>query len=150
MKKKIDKQITAVASVVFVAVLGSVFVNIGMEWFSKLIKPSQWIPNFVIPIVWTAIYLIASIYLIKNIENLNKTQIWLFVINGILNILWCLIFFTLNMLLLGEIVIIINLIFGYFLLNKLNLKDWLSKLLFIYPIWLSLATTLNTCLWILN
>lgn len=150
MKKKINKQIIAVASVVFVAVLGSVFVNIGMEWFSNIMKPSQWIPNFVIPIVWTAIYLITSIYLIKNIENLNKTQIWLFVINGILNILWCLIFFTLNKLLLGEIVIIINLIFGYLLLNKLNLKDWLSKLLFIYPIWLSLASALNTCLWILN
>lgn len=150
MDKKINKQIIAVASVVVVAILGSIFVNIGMDWFGELTKPSQWIPNFVIPIVWTVIYLVASIYLIKNIETLTKTQIWLFIVNGVLNVLWCLMFFTLKLLFLGEIIIIINLIFGYLLLNNLNPKNWLAKLFYIYPIWLSLATALNTCLWILN
>ena len=46
--------------VLIVAVLGSVFVNIGSVWFSSLNTPSEWVPNFLIPIVWTIIYLISA------------------------------------------------------------------------------------------
>ena len=46
------------AFILVVAVLGSIFVNLGMEWFNELFKPKEWIPNFVIPIVWTIIYVL--------------------------------------------------------------------------------------------
>ena len=77
---------------------GSVFVNIGMNWFNSLNKPQQWIPDFVIPVVWTVIYLLFFIILSKlfNKNKLKKPTIILLVINGIINVLWCLIFFTLN------------------------------------------------------
>ena len=38
-------------SIFFVAGIGSIFVNLGMEWFNTLLKPNEWIPNFVIPIM---------------------------------------------------------------------------------------------------
>ena len=50
-------------SIIIVAILGSIFVNLGMDWFNSLEKPSEWIPNIVIPIVWTIIYLTFSIIL---------------------------------------------------------------------------------------
>lgn len=153
MGKTTKYQIISTISIVLVAVLGSVFVNIGMEWFNSLAKPSQWIPNIIIPIVWSVIYLLAiicNIILIKQ-EKINKTLLTRLILNGIINILWCLVFFTLNLTFIGLITIIINLILGWFLwINLQKTENLLAKILIIYPIWLSIATTLNLALWILN
>lgn len=143
----------AVVGVIIVAGLGSVFVNLGMDWFNGLIKPSQWIPNVLIPIVWTIVYILSAIILWILIKN-NNMSIFLsilFVTNGVLNILWCLIFFTLHLTLLGNIVIIINLILGWRLIVELfKYRSIIYNLLIIYPVWLNIATSLNLCLWILN
>lgn len=153
MSKTLKYQILAVVSVIIVAVLGSIFVNIGMDWFNLLNKPIQWIPNIVIPIVWTIVYLLAIIILCVLIKNnqLSKKLLVYFVINGILNVLWCLIFFALQLTLLGNIVIILNLIAGWLLwINLFKSNNLQGYIMLIYPIWLSIATTLNLCLWILN
>lgn len=143
----------SIVPVVIVASLGSLFVNLGLDWFDKLNKPTEWIPNFVIPIVWTIIYSITAIGLFRILgrEKLEKETVILFIINGILNILWCLIFFTLRAKFFGLITIIINLIFSILLLKNLK-KNFLSfyYALSIYPIWLSIATSLNLAIWIMN
>ena len=145
--------IISISAVVVVAVLGTVFVNLGMDWFNSLNKPSQWIPNFVIPIVWSIIYLSAGLVLFlwhNNGDIPLKTSI-LFIINGILNVLWCLVFFTLRLTFLGNIAIIINLIFAYVLLVDIFKQNKLyGYMLALYPAWLSLATSLNTAIWILK
>ena len=153
MKNNIKRIISVVAPIVVVAVLGSIFVNLGMDWFNELAKPSQWIPNWIIPVVWTIIYITFAVVLLvwsRKVEISKSTKI-LLIANGILNILWCLVFFTLKQTFLGNIVIILNLIAGIALwvnifLQKKNYAYWIS----IYPIWLSLASTLNLALWILN
>lgn len=150
---KNSKIAISIISVIVVAVLGSVFVNIGMDWFNELYKPSQWISNIVIPIMWTIIYIIAGIilYLWFKRGDVPKTTLTLFIINGILNVLWCLTFFTLNLTFIGNIVIVLNLIAGILLWMSVNRYEKIySYYLSIYPIWLSLATTLNLALWILN
>lgn len=139
--------------VLIVAGLGSLFVNLGMEWFNGLTTPTQWIPNIIIPIVWTVIYITASIiiFIWVSKENMPVSTIVLFVINGIFNVLWCLVFFTLHQTFLGLIVIILNLILGYWLIFDINkTKPIFAKILLIYSTWLSIATTLNLALWILN
>lgn len=139
--------------VVIVAILGSLFVNLGMNWFSSLTKPIQWIPNFVIPIVWTVIYILAGVILFLLLINgrFNKKLMVLFIINGVLNILWCLLFFTLELTFLGLIAIILNAIFAYYLVIELNREgEFYFYLLGIYPVWLSVATCLNLAIWILN
>lgn len=139
--------------IVIVAILGSLFVNLGMDWFSSLIKPIQWIPNFVIPIVWTVIYILAGVILFLLLRNgrFDKKLMALFIINGVLNILWCLLFFTLELTFLGLIAIILNAIFAYYLVIELNRKGELYfYVLSIYPVWLSVATCLNLAIWILN
>ncbi len=139
--------------IIVVAVLGSIFVNLGMDWFDSLTKPSEWVPNFVIPIIWTVIYLlfaIVFIFLYKK-EVVNTKIIVLGILNAVFNVLWCLVFFTLNQLLLGEIVIIINVVLGALLVAELTKTQlWYTFLLWVYPIWLSIATLLNTAVWILN
>lgn len=144
---------SVVAPIVIVAVLGSIFVNLGMDWFNSLNKPSQWIPNWVIPVVWSIIYVTFAVILLRwaNKEEIPKSTKVLLIGNGILNILWCLAFFTLNLTFIGNIVIVLNLIAGIALwVNIFIQKPIYSYWLSIYPIWLSIATTLNLALWILN
>jgi len=152
-KQKISIYLKTLIPIIIVAILGTIFVNIGLEWFNSLIKPSQWIPNFIIPIVWTIIYLTFSIILIslQNKTMLDKTTVILLIINGILNILWCLIFFTLKQTFLGNIIIILNLIAGFLLVfDILKYNKLYFYILLIYPTWLSIATSLNLAMWILN
>lgn len=153
MKNTVLRIIGVVAPIVLVAVLGSIFVNLGMDWFNGLDKPSQWIPNWVIPVVWTIIYISFAVVLLKwtSKESLPKSTIVLLVLNGILNILWCLVFFTLKLTFVANIVIVLNLIAGIALwVNVFIQKPLYSYWLAIYPIWLSIATTLNLAMWILN
>lgn len=153
MKNKTLTIILSIGAVVLVAVMGSIFVNLGMDWFDSLIKPSEWVPNIVIPIVWTIIYTAFSIYLYFAIKNdrLDKEIIALLIVNGVLNVVWCFVFFTLNSLLWGLIAIVLNLIAGCVLLIRMHKKDmFFSYVLTIYPLWLSIATCLNLACWILN
>ena len=152
-KNQVIKIVISFAVILFVAVLGSIFVGIGMGWFNNLTKPSQWIPNIVIPIVWTIIYSLFEIVNFLWIKNdfIPKNILILMIINAFLNVLWCLVFFALKLTFIGNIVIILNLILGFVLLiNIFNQNKLYGYILSIYPIWLSIATTLNISLWILN
>lgn len=152
-KKQIFEIIVVILSILIVAILGSLFVNLGMGWFASLDKPMQWIPNIVIPIVWTIIYItfgvMLSLWIIKS-GIPTRVIVWL-IINGVLNVLWSLTFFTLHLTLLGNIVIILNLIASIVLFFNIYKHERVYAIITsIYPIWLSLATTLNLAMWILN
>lgn len=152
-KNQIIATIISTVSIVIVAGLGSLFVNLGMEWFNQLEKPSQWIANIIIPIVWTIIYLSFAIINFLWIKKSGiPKKVWiLMIINGTLNVVWCLLFFTLKLTFIGNIAIIINLIAGILLWIAIwNEEKIYSYILTLYPIWLAIATTLNTALWILN
>lgn len=139
--------------VIIVAGLGSLFVALGTEWFGGVVKPSQWIPDFIIPIVWTVIYLLTAIVLFLWQRNgcIPKSVVILFVLNGVLNVLWCLLSFTLNLTFVGLIAIVLNLIWGYYLILKIRKENlFYFSLMFVYPVWLSIATCLNLAIWILN
>lgn len=147
------KIVLIIFSIITVAILGSVFVNLGMDWFNELTKPMQWIPNIIIPIVWTIIYLVFGIVfsIWVSRKNLPRSVLFWLIVNGVLNVLWCLIFFALNLTFVGNIVIIVNLIAGIILFKEIYKANRLYAIITsIYPIWLSLATSLNTALWILN
>ena len=152
-KEKITKYGIPILSVILVALLGSIFTNMGLDWYDTLNKPSEWISSFVIPIVWSIVYTLFAIYLLclVNKDKLERKQFVLLVINGFLNVLWCLVYFTLKCLLAGQIVIVINLIFSILLIKEVykTNKTW-GYVLGIYPTWLCIATCLNLAIWILN
>lgn len=139
--------------VILVAGLGTLFVNLGFDWFAVLNKPQEWVPDFVIPIAWTIIYTISAfvIYDLISKNLISKSLTSLFAINGALNVLWCLLFFTLNLKFVGLVAIILNLIAAILLANALyKTKPKYFYWLLVYPCWLSIATTLNLAIWILN
>ena len=73
------------------------------------------------------------------------------IINGALNILWCLLFFTFKMTFLGLIVIILNAVMSILLVLEIEKKNKkFGMILSIYPIWMLIATALNLATWILN
>lgn len=152
-KENIIKYGNPILMVAIVVLLGSIFTNMGLDWLKSLNKPNEWLKDYVIPIIWGIIYSLFIIFLIyiTNKEELNKPLKYLLYINGLLNIVWCLTFFTLNSILLGLILIILNLISSILLIKeifKIN-KKW-GYVLLLYPSWLSIATCLNLSIWILN
>ena len=152
-RNQTKKIIISFAVIILVAALGSIFVNLGMDWFNTLNKPTEWVQNIVIPIVWTVIYISFAVinFIWLKREDIPTSTVILMLINAVLNVLWCLTFFTLKQLLIGNIVIVLNLIAGFVLIvNIFKSKKSYAYILSIYPIWLSIATTLNLTLWILN
>ena len=152
-RKQTTKIIISFGVIIAVAVLGSIFVSLGMDWFNALKKPTQWVPNVVIPIVWTVIYVTFAVinFIWLKREDIPTSTVVLMLINAVLNVLWCLTFFTLKLLFIGNIVIVLNLIAGFLLVVDIfKHKKLFGYILSIYPIWLSIATTLNLALWILN
>lgn len=152
-KTQTKKIIISFVVIILVAVLGGIFVMLGMDWFNGLTKSSQWVPNIVIPIVWTIVYIAFAVinFLWFRHDDIPTYTVKLMLINGALNVLWCLTFFTLKLLLIGNIVILLNLIAGFVLIvNIFKYRKLYGYILSIYPIWLSIATTLNLALWILN
>ncbi len=148
----VKKFFQSFGAVILVALLGSVFVFPGRDWFSELAKPGQWINSIIIPIVWTVIYSIASVVLFNwSDTGVPKSVAVLFIINGVLNVVWCLLFFTLRLTFVGLIAIISNLVAAVLLLAEIKrYEEKYFYSLLIYPIWLSIATALNIALWILN
>ena len=152
-RKRVLDYVKVILPIALVAILGAIFVNIGMEWFEGLSKPTQWIPSFVIPIVWSVIYTAFSVVLVLWLKE-NRIPLLTFillVVNGVLNVLWCLVFFTFELTFLGNIIIVLNLIAGFWLVVEIARSNKFYALaVLIYPVWLAFATTLNLAMWILN
>ena len=153
LKSKIISYVIILISISVIAGIGSLFVNLGMDWYMTLDKPSQFVPNFLIPIVWTVIYVVFAAvlcFMVGNV-NYNTKTIILLTISGVLNVVWCLLFFALNLTFWGVISIILLLMSSYLvILDLLKYNKVYIYFTIIYPMWVSIATTLNLSLWILN
>jgi len=100
------------------------------------------------------IYIIFAVVLCNWVSTkgyIPTKTIVLLIINGVLNILWCLIFFTLKQTFGGLVSIILLLISAYISVDNIYKENKVyGYLTALYPIWASIATTLNIALWILN
>ena len=133
--------------------LSSFFTNGDSSWYANLNKPSEYMPAIIFPIMWSVIYaLIAiSIFILLQKKKMDKCLISLYIVNGLMQILWCFVYFTMQSLLGGVIVIIVTLIFSILLwVNVFNKDKASGYVLALYPLWLALATALNMATWILN
>lgn len=152
-KQKILNISLIIVGILLVALIGSIFVNLGLNWYAQLNVPSQWILGIIIPIMWTIIYIVFATILIDWVvkTSIPKDVVTLLIINGILNLLWCLLFFTLHLTFVGSITIILNLVVAIVLIVRIfKYNEVYAFVASIYPIWVAIATTLNLCIWILN
>lgn len=145
--------IMAIVSVAAVASIATIFTNRNSEWFNALIKPTFYPPVAVFPIVWALIYL-SFMFIIFWLLNKNQMTIpilILLILNGVFNILWCLVFFTLHSIIAGVVVIILNLgvavLLSVYLFKQNRLLGWISLF---YVLWLAFATLLNIIILFLN
>ena len=151
-KQKLLNLLWAFLSVAVVALIANLFSERNSEWYNNLAKASEWPPAFLFPIMWSIIYFLVglSIYFMLNSGKMNKKMTILLVINGIVNILWCLLFFTLESTIGGLIMILFNLVASILLVREIDKDKPLGYFLTIYPLWVSFATMLNLAVWILN
>ena len=130
------------AAVLVTASLASYFTFQGLKLpkYMNSEKPSWFPPTFLFGLVWTAIYILYVYSWYKAPQSLN----WLFILNMVLNALWCFLFFAsgkweyaLIALLALDIVLLLQIVLFY------NYDVLASTLLVPYFIWSCFATFLN-------
>lgn len=143
---------------ILVAYVGSAVTSISIQsgWYDLLNKPAWTPPGSVIGIVWTIIFLLATISALIFWNQKQKPKhfgaiIWIFIANAILNVLWTVIFFYFHIL---EVAIIeaalldITTIALIVFLWPISKKA--SVLLIPYAGWVAFATYLNYVIYTLN
>jgi len=122
------------------------------DWYINLNQAPWSPPGWVFGAAWTTIMICFSIYMAYLFKFFKDTKlIALFGIQFVLNVIWNYIFFNQHLMGLGLIVIIsLTIIVGTFLMNynkKLKLKN---LLVLPYFLWLLIATSLNTYIYLYN
>ena len=125
-------------------------------WYASLDKPPFNPPNWIFGPVWTTLYTLMGIaaFLVwrKGIRNREvKIALGIFVVQLVLNTLWSVIFFGLNSL-AGGLVVIVVLWIAILLsiITFYRISKVAGVLLIPYILWVSFATILNFSLWQLN
>lgn len=121
--------------------------------YQELNKPFLSPPGYVFPIVWTVLYTLmgVSLYLISEESGDKKKSYIIYIVQLILNSLWTLFYFGLDMklfsffLLVGLIISVIIMILEFRKLNKTS-----AYLQIPYLIWLIFAGYLNLSTYLLN
>ena len=134
--------------------IGSWLMNNGpmTDWYISLNQAPWSPPGWVFGVAWTTIMICFSIYMAYLFKFFKDTKLMvLFGIQFVLNVIWNYIFFNQHLMGLGLVVIIsLTIIVGAFLISynkKLKIK---SLLVLPYFLWLLIATSLNTYIYLYN
>lgn len=155
MKIKLNYFVIPIITI-FTALSGSLLTSGGMGWYKTINLPEIAPAGSFIGSVWTIIFILSAwsviIFWNKREDNKNtKIIITLFIVNALLNIFWCFLFFGVH--LIGWSII------EMILLNLVNLsliillwKKYLFSAMLLTPyfIWVSFATYLAYSIWKLN
>lgn len=147
--------------VILVALIGGAFTSNGMEWLNtELFKPKFMPPSWAFGVAWNIIFLCVAISVIvawkkmKGKINMAKgayTVIYLLVLNALLNVGWCYMFFEAHLLLPSLIEMAVLQVTNILLMIFLWKFSKISSLLFLpYVLWLFAAFYLNYMYVVLN
>ena len=121
--------------------------------YQELNKPFLSPPGYVFPIVWTVLYTLMgiSLYLVSEESGDKKKSYIIYIVQLILNSLWTLFYFGLDMKLFAFI-ILIGLIISVIIMNLefIKLNKTAAYLQIPYLIWLIFAGYLNLSTYLLN
>ncbi len=153
MKKKlIDSIMISVLATLLTAGIAMLFVDTKSQWYLSLEQPSFQPPPWVFGVVWSILYILYGVTLtLAQINGADSKTYGLFLLQSVLNIGWCLFYFTCHMLYTGLIIIILYLVVTYLTTRKLYGYSKLGAYLFIpQGIWLIIALILNYSTILLN
>ncbi len=136
------------------AVLGSLFVRGGMEWYQTLSHPPFTPPNALFGIAWSVLYVLLGISAFLLVGNRWKERAKLtalLFIQLILNAMWTPVFFGLNHL-SGALVVVIVMLVQALWLAACAWKQSKAAVWLMVPYlgWLCFATYLTAAHWALN
>ena len=100
------------------------------------------VDGWVFPIVWSILYILMGIssYIVRN----NKELLSIYKVNLVINLLWPIIFFTLNFKVFGFFwILLLILVVGYMMYKFYNKNKISAYLLIPYLLWLIFASILN-------
>ena len=100
------------------------------------------VDGWVFPIVWSILYILMgmSSYIVRN----NKELMSIYKVNLVINLLWPIIFFTLNFKVFGFFwILLLILVVGYMMYKFYNKNKISAYLLIPYLLWLIFASILN-------
>lgn len=156
MKIKINYIIIPIITIL-VSLLGGFFTSQGISsgWYDSLNRPEFTPPGSLIGMVWTFIYILATISALI-IWNGKRNKyflliIFLFILNALLNAFWSFFFFFLGMIgfsILESLFLLLSIFFLIILIWPLS--KIASILLMPYAAWVSFATYLMYVIWLLN
>lgn len=155
-KIKIKQLILAVALPLAIGGLAAFLTKDSMCIFNAVRKPPLAPPDWLFPVVWTALYILMGVasYLVytSDASSPRKDRALSFYAIGLgVNFLWPIIFFNLQMylaaflvLILLWLLIVICIVLFYYIL------DTAGKLLIPYLLWVSFAGYLNLGIYLMN
>ena len=122
------------------------------DWYDDLNKPSWTPPNFLFPLAWTTLYLcMAYAGALVAISAENGLALALWSLQIALNTLWTPVFFGLQRIKAGMVVLVLLWIAVAASMIALWQVDWVAGALFVpYLAWVSTAAALNYSVMRLN
>jgi tryptophan-rich sensory protein len=148
--------VLAIVACELVGASGSLFTVVGLDtWYPSLVRPALAPPNWVFGPVWTVLFALLGIavWLVWRRPPDSQTRLALGVFAGqfVVNVAWSAVFFGLQSLLGGLLVIAV-------LWGAIALTMWAfsrvdrtaAALLVPYLLWVSFAAYLNYSFWVVN
>lgn len=153
LKKKIwDSILISVLVTLVTAGLALLFTDTESAWYISLNKPSFQPPGWVFGVVWSIVYTLYAVSLtFAQLKDVPKKTYILYALQALLNVLWCLFFFTLHMPYTSLVIILAYLVVTYLTIrNTYSYSKIASLVLIPQGIWLIIATVLNYMIILLN
>ena len=148
MKEK-GKQIFLFFIPLLVGIISSFFVD--KNFYHSIHVPSLAPPPIVFPIVWTILYLLMGIILLRIYKTNKKDQLFIFILQLFLNFLWVVLFFQAKWFFVSFLLLILLDTIVLYLTLLIKKTDQLSfYLLLPYMFWLYFASYLNWAIFLLN
>jgi len=145
-RKKTMRIALAIAFTMAYPALSWYFSSTAMEWYKTLELPAFMPPAVLFPIVWGALYILLALSFALYIagENHSTGTVLLYILNGVLNPLWALVFFRHHNL-FGAFFLLIGIFSLAVLIYKRTLEQnkTAAILLLPYILWLAFVLYLN-------
>lgn len=145
--------------VLCVSLIGGYFTGGGMTWYDTINLPSFAPPGSVIAVIWSIIFILSaiSILLFSNSSKTDRKSLFfyiiisLFVLNGVLNVFWTVLFFSWHLVFWSVIeMLFLNLVNLILILMLWKEHKASAILLLPYFIWVAFATYLTYSIYLLN
>lgn len=123
-------------------------------WYPLLHRSPLTPPNLVFPIVWSILYLLMGIsagLVSGSGDETRRLVLTVFVVQLVLNFLWCITFFTMRNPLLGLIdILLLDAMVLLYIVLSYRVHRTASYLFVPYIVWLMMATYLNAYIYAHN